>query len=1232
MLTDVPVQHPTSFEEEAHLRTPSIQDDPTDSTAVEDDTLGNAAAAVVGPPGPSLNQADPVATDELTAGPAPSLVAPRACGYGGMLCELAVLTAVREYLDFHGLNETSVALNTSTLCYSGSTPDSAPGARQAAVPSKNGKVMIKAFPETALLGSEFVVGKLLAAFDAGKEDEVFEVWRSIVPAAAVQGQVGSAVELRLHVYFGTFATRAALQHAGAAANTAATLPADAQPNFEHLKAFLASQPSNNMDQSGDNLAALFVLPFVPDPHLRPGLKFIFEDAWVQKLRGDLAAVVTTHAVARHAPALRHLAGNLFLPKATGPPPPVSWHELVRIADRGLAAAAHGLDLQGTATADPKLGRKAEWFETIVRTVSEARACLSALAANPSTPPPAVLAPQGNAQGLRSPSGGIGGDAGSGMQGVGIGLSERIGSGAMIGAEIRARWPGSREVALRAGSASSLGGIKSPQKRLSSARSLESRARTATAPLPVPPALDFGQITTVIKGETEAQGNAVTAVVDGNEKQEPLPPVHAVLWAVLRRLACPDEPLRPRRTFLAAFACFGGPKALALRLPAISAGGDAALSELSLAVLAVCSCEAIGRKEIESAEVQKPGCIETLIAMLDLEPLASPVQMHCLAVLQRLSLRRALQLKMIELGAIDWILQTLQRVGVSANSDDSLDSAVGAVMRQGPCDTLDFSLEFASALLMNLTLRAAGRRRCMKSNGCSILVGLIEHPNPQVRTHINGTLYSLLGVRHIRAAAREQGMEEYFQAAMARVQGIDELLYKQLEYLIMQLKPDVDEIDAAAAAAASGEEQDDPSKKAAADGASANSRAQSSEDSDHSEAEIDGIPEDDGDNFLNEEELAAQFLLSSPVDPSGNPHSPAAALALSMSGEASGAEEVLRRFRASPSVADVQQRCFHGFINSSCSGSLLSPKKGVGRQRGDPLGGGGGGRNGMLPASPPLPALPQSRSVTPGFMQQHLARMPEADEAFESPQAAQQTEEAPHSSRVAESGKQQLLSPQPEAVGAAVLHPQARAAHVEPPKKTSPRPRVGSSTPPQSGAEPPAKPAPKRGGPGRAAAAKAKRAPKGSPAAPAQAAPVSKPPAAPSAAEAAAAVSRAAVVPAGHAAASHAGRSAAQHPPALPSIVGHQANLQPSHSPGRSSAASAAHQQAPMQAASAMADGVVAVGAGQRPRRNKNASSSVPPQQRDQADSAAQRFAAKDQGGNSTSLPQLPRIAQKLAPP
>lgn len=61
---------------------------------------------------------------------------------------------------------------------------------------------------------------------------------------------------------------------------------------------------------------------------------------------------------------------------------------------------------------------------------------------------------------------------------------------------------------------------------------------------------------------------------------------------------------------------------------------------------------------------------------------------------------------------------------------------------------DYSLEYATALLMNLSLRSKGKSKCEKLNemGYSlikVLSDLMEHDNLQVRTHVNGTLYSVL---------------------------------------------------------------------------------------------------------------------------------------------------------------------------------------------------------------------------------------------------------------------------------------------------------------------------------------------------------------------------------------------------------------------------------------------------------------------------------------------------------
>jgi hypothetical protein len=43
----------------------------------------------------------------------------------------------------------------------------------------------------------------------------------------------------------------------------------------------------------------------------------------------------------------------------------------------------------------------------------------------------------------------------------------------------------------------------------------------------------------------------------------------------------------------------------------------------------------------------------------------------------------------------------------------------------------FSLEYASALLMNLSLRSSGKRKCSKEDILSVLNDLLEHENPMV---------------------------------------------------------------------------------------------------------------------------------------------------------------------------------------------------------------------------------------------------------------------------------------------------------------------------------------------------------------------------------------------------------------------------------------------------------------------------------------------------------------------
>merc|ERR1719473_983428 len=103
---------------------------------------------------------------------------------------------------------------------------------------------------------------------------------------------------------------------------------------------------------------------------------------------------------------------------------------------------------------------------------------------------------------------------------------------------------------------------------------------------------------------------------------------------------------------------------------------------------------------------------------------------------------------------------------------------------------EFSLEFGTALLMNLALRTSGKVACERTEGrcLNLLNDLMEHENTQVRTHVNGTLYSLLGRSRIQQEAQALGLQDAIEATLAVTQ--DKLYRKQLEYLQAQLSAPV----------------------------------------------------------------------------------------------------------------------------------------------------------------------------------------------------------------------------------------------------------------------------------------------------------------------------------------------------------------------------------------------------------------------------------------------------------
>lgn len=74
---------------------------------------------------------------------------------------------------------------------------------------------------------------------------------------------------------------------------------------------------------------------------------------------------------------------------------------------------------------------------------------------------------------------------------------------------------------------------------------------------------------------------------------------------------------------------------------------------------------------------------------------------------------------------------------------------------------EYSFEYITALLMNLSLRTLGKIYCENPDLqiISILNSLLEHENMQIRTFVNGTIYSLLSRNVIREQAHNMGMNQ-----------------------------------------------------------------------------------------------------------------------------------------------------------------------------------------------------------------------------------------------------------------------------------------------------------------------------------------------------------------------------------------------------------------------------------------------------------------------------------------
>jgi len=196
-------------------------------------------------------------------------------------------------------------------------------------------------------------------------------------------------------------------------------------------------------------------------------------------------------------------------------------------------------------------------------------------------------------------------------------------------------------------------------------------------------------------------------------------------------------------------------------------------------------EPVGRNYL----IQYEPILDTLFAVLLNEKQETAIRQQAIVAIQKFSLRGKCQNKMIEMDMIKYVVYILK------NDLQSLS---------------DYTLEYSTALLMNLSLRKSGKDKCEDPNLelLHVLNELLEHENDQVRTYVNGTLYSIFRRESLRMQAKELGMDEILNYLVQNLQPHEDYLKRQIQYILGQLSRDFKE----EANESSDEESDDDAEE------------------------------------------------------------------------------------------------------------------------------------------------------------------------------------------------------------------------------------------------------------------------------------------------------------------------------------------------------------------------------------------------------------------------------------
>ena len=170
---------------------------------------------------------------------------------------------------------------------------------------------------------------------------------------------------------------------------------------------------------------------------------------------------------------------------------------------------------------------------------------------------------------------------------------------------------------------------------------------------------------------------------------------------------------------------------------------------------------------------KETLIDDIVQCMIREKTDSDLRQKCLGTIQKFTLRSQPQNKLIELNVIHYI------VNLFVYESDTLS---------------DYTIEYGLALIMNLSLRKAGREKfeAIADKTIQILQKFMDKDNIQVLTCINGTLYSLLKKKKFKNEARSKGLD--IQLKNFKTDNLQ--LKKQITYILEELNkpPEEEEYD------------------------------------------------------------------------------------------------------------------------------------------------------------------------------------------------------------------------------------------------------------------------------------------------------------------------------------------------------------------------------------------------------------------------------------------------------